>query len=210
MGVDLATDGASRVAESVNLAAVEAAKPLTKPTAILNSPAMAILPIITIPDPILRKRALPIERIDAELRRLADDMLATMYEAPGVGLAAPQVGISRRLIVADAAVAEDRRQPMVLINPEILTLGKETRVYEEGCLSLPDVKIDIERPTTLTVRFLDRDGKQQELAATGLLATVIQHEIDHLEGKLIIDFLSRLKRDMIVRRFRKNAKDVTA
>ena len=163
-----------------------------------------------IPDPILRKKALPIERVDAELRRLADDMLATMYEAPGVGLAAPQVGVSRRLIVADAAVEEDRRQPMVLINPEILTLGHETRVYEEGCLSLPDVKVDIERPTSLTVRFLDREGKQQELAASGLLATVIQHEVDHLEGRLIIDFLSRLKRDMIVRRFRKNAKGETA
>ncbi len=167
---------------------------------------MAILPIITVPDPILRKRALPIERVDDAVRRLADDMLATMYEAPGVGLAAPQVGVSRRLIVADPAGEDATRQPLVLINPEILTLGSEMRTYEEGCLSLPDVKVDIERPTSLTVRFLDRDGRAHEIAATGLLATVIQHEVDHLEGRLIIDFLSRLKRDMIVRRFRKQSK----
>ena len=167
---------------------------------------MTILPIITIPDPILRKKALPVERVDDAVRRLADDMLATMYDAPGVGLAAPQVGILRRLVVLDASEDEETRRPMVLINPEIVTLGSDKRVYEEGCLSIPEIKVEIERPASLTVRFLDRDGKSQELAAAGLLATAIQHEVDHLEGRLIIDFLSRLKRDIIVRRFRKQAK----
>ncbi len=167
---------------------------------------MTILPIITLPDPVLRKKAIPVEQVDEALRRLADDMLATMYDAPGIGLAAPQVGISRRLVVLDAAGDEEAKQPLVLINPEILKLGPEKRVYEEGCLSIPDVKVEIERPSTLTVRFLDRDGKRQELAAEGLLATAIQHEVDHLDGRLIIDFLSRLKRDIIVRRFRKQIK----
>lgn len=161
--------------------------------------------IITLPDPILRKTALPVERIDDDVRRLADDMLETMYEAPGIGLAAPQVAVSRRLIVLDASPGEDRN-PLVMINPEIVKLGAEMRVYEEGCLSIPDVKIEIERPASLTVRFLDRDGNRQELATEGLLATAVQHEIDHLDGRLIIDFLSRLKRDIIVRRFKKQAK----
>jgi peptide deformylase len=167
---------------------------------------MSKLPIVTVPDPILRKSALPVERVDDAARRLADDMLETMYDAPGVGLAAPQVGVSRRLIVVDASAKDDERAPLVLINPEIVVLGDERRVYEEGCLSIPDVKVDIERPATLTVRFLDRDGKAQQIVADGLLATVIQHEVDHLDGRLIIDFLSRLKRDMIVRKLKKIAK----
>jgi peptide deformylase len=133
-------------------------------------------------------------------------MLETMYAAPGVGLAAVQVGVLRRLIVLDTAKDDAPPRPLVLINPEIVSLGSEMREHEEGCLSIPDVRVDIERPAQLTVRFLDRDGKQQELAAHGLLATAIQHEIDHLNGKLIIDFLSRLKRDIIVRRFKKQAK----
>jgi peptide deformylase len=168
---------------------------------------MALLPIITLPDPLLRKTSAPIERVDDELRALADDMLETMYDAPGVGLAAVQVGILRRLIVADAAGKDEGRRPLVLINPEILTLGSDMRLHEEGCLSIPDVRIDIERPAWLRVRYLDRDGKPREMDASGLLATVIQHEIDHLNGRMIIDFLSRLKRDMIVRRFKKQAKD---
>ncbi|MEZ5850566.1 MAG: peptide deformylase [Hyphomicrobiaceae bacterium] len=167
---------------------------------------MSKLPIILIPDPVLRKAALAVERVDDELRRLADDMLETIYDAPGVGLAAPQVGVSRRLVVLDTASDEEGKKPLVLINPEIVRLGSETRVYEEGCLSIPDVKVEIERPSTLTVRFLDRDGKQQELDAEGLLATAIQHEVDHLDGRLIIDFLSRLKREMVIRRFRKSAR----
>jgi peptide deformylase len=172
---------------------------------------MTVLPIITLPDPLLRKPSAPIARIDADVRKLAADMLETMYAAPGVGLAAVQVGVPRRLIVLDTAKDEEPPQPLVLINPEIVTLGSELRQHEEGCLSIPDVRIDIERPGALTVRYLDLDGKPQELAATGLLATAIQHEIDHLNGKLIIDFLSRLKRDIIVRRFKKQAKaDATA
>jgi len=195
---------------------------------------MTKLEILTMPDPILRQPAARIERVDAPLRRLMDDMLETMYEAPGIGLAAPQVGVSRRLIVMD--IGEERaaetehaggshveamepghtssgaRQkvaphtPICMVNPEIVRLGPELRLYEEGCLSLPDVRIDIERPSSLTVRYIDRSGQPQELEAHGLLATVIQHEVDHLNGKLIIDYLSRLKRDMIVRKFRKAKK----
>jgi peptide deformylase len=167
---------------------------------------MAVLPIITLPDPLLRKKSAPVERIDEGIRKLAADMLETMYAAPGVGLAAVQVGVPRRLIVLDTAKDEEPPRPLVLVNPKIVTLGPEMRQHEEGCLSIPDVRIEIERPSTVTVRYTDLDGKQQEIAAEGLLATALQHEIDHLDGKLIIDFLSRLKRDIIVRRFRKQAK----
>ena len=169
---------------------------------------MAKRPIITLPDPILRKASAPVERIDEGVRKLADDMLATMYAAPGVGLAAVQVGVPRRLIVLDTAKGENEPpRPLVMINPQIVSLGSEMRRHEEGCLSIPDVRIEIERPSSVTVRFLDREGKAQELTADGLLATAIQHEIDHLNGRLIIDFLSRLKRDIIVRRFKKQAKE---
>jgi peptide deformylase len=168
---------------------------------------MAVRSIITLPDPLLSRKSSAVERVDAELRALADDMLETMYAAPGVGLAAVQVGVARRLIVLDTTSKEEEvRRPLVLVNPEILELGTERRVYEEGCLSIPDVRLEIERPATVKVRYLDREGVLQELAANGLLATAIQHEIDHLDGKLIIDFLSRLKRDIIVRKFRKQAK----
>ncbi|MBX9588969.1 MAG: peptide deformylase [Hyphomonadaceae bacterium] len=167
---------------------------------------MTIRPIITLPDPLLRTVSAPLERIDEAVRTLAADMLETMYAAPGVGLAAVQVGVPHRLIVLDTAKDEEPPRPLVLINPEIVTVGSELREHEEGCLSIPDVRIDIERPGSLKVRYLDLDGKMQELAAEGLLATAIQHEIDHLNGKLIIDFLSRLKRDIIIRRFKKQAK----
>ena len=164
---------------------------------------MTVRAIITLPDPLLRRKSAPVERIDAELKTLADDMLETMYAAPGVGLAAVQVGVPRRLVVLDTAKDEEPRRPLVLINPEIVALGPELRVHEEGCLSIPDIRLEIERPAAVTVRYLDRDGQPQELAAEGLLATAVQHEIDHLNGRLIIDFLSRLKRDIIVRKFRK-------
>jgi peptide deformylase len=175
---------------------------------------MSILPIIQLPEPILRQPAEPIERVDDELRQTLDDMLETMYDAPGVGLAANQVGIARRFVVVDAGNDSDEgegedaggRNPICLINPEIVSLGGQTRVYEEGCLSLPDVRVEVERPTEITVRYIDRDGHPQELDADGLLATVIQHEVDHLDGKLIIDYLSSLKRNMIVRRFKKLAR----
>ena len=175
---------------------------------------MSLLSIIKLPDPVLRQRAAPVERVDEELRQVLDDMLKTMYDAPGVGLAANQIGIARRFVVVDAGNDTDeeadgeaaRRNPICLINPEVVRLGEEMRTYEKGCLSLPDVRVDVDRPAEITVRYIDRDGNQQELEADGLLATVIQHEIDHLDGKLIIDYLSSLKRNMIVRRFKKLAR----
>lgn len=167
---------------------------------------MAKLSIIKLPDPLLRTRSTPVERIDEGVRRLARDMLETMYDAPGVGLAAIQVGVAKRLLVLDVAKDGAPPAPLVLINPEIVALGSETKVREEGCLSIPDVTVEIERPATLTVRYQDETGRTIEKEASGLLATAIQHEINHLDGKLIIDFLSRLRREMIVRRFRKLAK----
>ena len=167
---------------------------------------MATLPIITLPNALLRKQSAPIERIDGALGKLADDMLETMYAAPGVGLAAVQIGVPRRLIVVDTAKEDDPAAPLIMVNPEIVSLGSELRLHEEGCLSIPDERVEIERPARLTVRFLDRNGKLQELAAEGLLATVIQHEVDHLNGRLIVDYLSRLKRDIVIRRFKKLAK----
>ena len=167
---------------------------------------MAKLRIITLPDRRLRKASEPVARVDDELRKLADDMLETMYAAPGVGLAAVQIGKPIRLIVLDTAKDEAPPRPIAMVNPEIVKSAEETRVHEEGCLSLPEVRVEIERPASVTVRYTDRDGKRQELLADGLLATAIQHEIDHLNGKLIIDYLSKLKRDIIVRRFKKQAK----
>jgi peptide deformylase len=169
---------------------------------------MSLLPIVTLPDPILRQVSTPIDGVDANLRKLAADMLETMYDAPGIGLAAIQVGVAKRLLVLDIADEDEgeAKQPLVMINPKIVTLGNEMRSYEEGCLSLPEVRIEIERPATLTVTYLDLDGKAHERQASGLLATAIQHEIDHLDGKLIIDFLTRLKRDMVIRRFKKQAR----
>jgi peptide deformylase len=167
---------------------------------------MAKRPIIKLPDPILRTQSSAVQQVDDDMRQLIDDMLETMYQAPGIGLAAIQVAVPKRLLVLDVTDKDEERNPIAMINPEILRLGDESRVYEEGCLSIPDVLVDIERPSTVTVRYIDREGKQQELNADGLLATAIQHEIDHLDGKLIIDFLSRLKRDMVVRRFKKQVR----
>jgi peptide deformylase len=165
---------------------------------------MSTLPIITLPDPRLRQTSAP---VDGELLKLAGDMLETMYDAPGIGLAAVQVGVLKRLIVLDVSDDDREPNPLVLINPEILSLGDETRLHEEGCLSIPDHHIEIERPASLVVGYLDRDGKAQELKAEGLLATAIQHEVDHLNGKLIIDFLSRLRRDIVIRKFKKQARE---
>jgi len=170
---------------------------------------MSTLPIITLPDPLLRKTSTPVERVDAELLKLADDMLETMYDAPGIGLAAIQVAVPKRLIVLDVSENEEAPEPLVLFNPEILKLGEGTRVHEEGCLSIPDFRLDIERPSTIKVGYIDREGKPRELDAEGLLATALQHEIDHLNGKLIIDFLSRLQRDMVVRKFKKSAREAS-
>ena len=169
--------------------------------------AMSILPIIALPDPILRKISEPVERVDDSVLKLMDDMLETMYDAPGIGLAAIQVGEPRRIVVIDTADEGEDKKPLFLINPEIVALGPGTRLYEEGCLSIPDVRVEIERPDAVTVAYTDREGKRREIAAKGLLATALQHELDHLDGHLIIDFLSRLKRDMIIRKFKKQARD---
>ena len=164
---------------------------------------MAVLPIITIPDAVLRKNAAQIERVDTTLLKLAEDMLATMYDAPGIGLAAPQVGILSRLIVMDASRDEEPKQPLIMVNPVILELGTEMRTHEEGCLSIPDFTAEIERPAMTRVSYIDTEGKQQEKTLEGIWSTLVQHEIDHLNGVLFIDYLSRLKRDMIVKKFTK-------
>lgn len=171
---------------------------------------MALLPIIQLPDPILRQVSKPVERVDDEVRRLIDDMFATMYDAPGVGLAAIQVAVPRRLLVLDVADKDDEPQPIAMVNPQILRLGDELRLHEEGCLSIPDTRVEIERPAQVRVRYTDRNGVIQELDAEGLMATAIQHEIDHLDGRLIIDFLSKLRRDMVIRKFKKAAKSGSA
>jgi peptide deformylase len=164
---------------------------------------MAIHPILTIPEPVLRTKAKPIERVDAELRRLMNGMLETMYDAPGIGLAAPQIGVSRRLIVMDPAKDDAPKTPLIMVNPEILDRSEEMRLHDEGCLSIPDFTAEIERPAKTCVAFIDREGKKQEVKLEGIWSTLVQHEIDHLNGILFIDYLSRLKRDMVVRKFTK-------
>jgi peptide deformylase len=164
---------------------------------------MSVRDIIKMPDPVLRKKALPLERVDDEVRQLAADMLETMYDAPGIGLAAPQVAVSRRLIVMDIARDEEPKNPLVMINPEIISLGDELRVHEEGCLSIPDIYAEIDRPGQCRVRYIDEEGVAQEMDCEGLMATVVQHEIDHLDGVLFIDHLSRLRRDRLVKKFMK-------
>lgn len=168
---------------------------------------MSIKPLIILPDPVLRKISTPIERVDANLQKLADDMLETMYQAPGIGLAAIQVGEPLRLLVIDVASKDEPKAPQVFINPEILWKSDEPNVYEEGCLSIPDYYAEVERPKRIRVSYLDRDGKKQECEADGLLATCLQHEIDHLDGVLFIDHISKLKRDMVIRKFKKIAKE---
>jgi peptide deformylase len=167
---------------------------------------MALKTILTAPDPRLKKKSKPVASVDAEVRQLMDDMLETMYAAPGIGLAAVQVGVPRRVVVLDVAEDDEERQPLYLVNPEIVSLGTEMRLHEEGCLSIPEVRVEIERPASLILRYTDHAGERKELEASGLLATAIQHEINHLDGKLIIDFLSSLKRDMVVRKFKKQAR----
>lgn len=167
---------------------------------------MTIKPLVLLPDPILRQQSLPVERFDSELRQFAGDMLETMYDAPGIGLAAIQVGVPRRMLAIDTAGKDDKPAPQFFINPEIIATGDEVSVYEEGCLSIPDYYAEVERPAKLTVRYLDLDGKSHELEAEGLLATCLQHEIDHLNGILFIDHISKLKRDMVVRKFTKLAR----
>lgn len=168
---------------------------------------MALLPILTAPDPRLKKKSLPVAAVDAGVRQLMDDMLETMYAAPGIGLAAPQVGALKRVIVLDIDREETKTGPLFMANPEIVEASDEDVTYEEGCLSVPDHYSDVARPAAVRVRYLDRDGKKQELACEGLLATCVQHEIDHLDGILFIDHISSLKRNMILRKLLKARKE---
>lgn len=167
---------------------------------------MAILPIIELPDPRLRLVSEPVGEVDAAVRRLMDDMLDTMYDAPGIGLAAIQVAVAQRVLVMDVAREGDPKAPICFANPEVIWSSDTVNVYQEGCLSIPDYYEDVERPERVRVRYLDRDGKLQELEADGLLATCLQHEIDHLNGVLFIDHLSRLKRERVVKKFTKAAR----
>ncbi|MDH4439254.1 MAG: peptide deformylase [Rhizobium sp.] len=167
---------------------------------------MTIKPLIILPDPLLRQVSAPVERVDSELNQLVDDMLETMYEAPGIGLAAVQVGVPRRLLVIDLAKEGEEPAPLVFINPKVIRSSDDRSSYEEGCLSIPDYYAEVERPAAITVTSLDRTGKEVTTEADGLLATCLQHEIDHLEGVLFIDHISRLKREMVIKRFTKAAR----
>lgn len=168
---------------------------------------MALKTIITAPDPRLKKKSKPVDKVDAEVRQLMDDMLETMYAAPGIGLAAPQVGVLKRVIVLDIDREEVQTGPLCMVNPEVVEASDEDATYEEGCLSLPEHYSDVVRPAKVTVRYLDRDGKKQEMACEGLLATCVQHEIDHLDGILFVDHISALKRNMILRKLLKARKE---
>jgi peptide deformylase len=167
-------------------------------------------PIIIIPDPLLKTVSAPVERVNGRVRGVLDDMLETMYAAPGIGLAGIQVGIPERVVVIDVSKEEEERNPICLVNPEITWTSEERSVYEEGCLSIPEYYEEVERPAECTVRFLDQDGAEREMQCAGLLSTCVQHEIDHLNGVLFIDHISRLKRDRVMRKFAKARKQETA
>ena len=169
---------------------------------------MALREILTEPNEILREKSLKVERVDGDLQKLMDDMLETMYAAPGIGLAAIQVGVPKRIIVLDISRNEEPKKPMFFINPEIVEKAKNNSTYEEGCLSVPGQFAEIERPESCHLKFLDYNGQPQEIKAEGMLATCIQHEIDHLEGILFIDYLSKLKRTMIVKKLSKQKKTI--
>ena len=170
---------------------------------------MAKRPIITAPDPRLKVVSEPVGKVDDALRALMDDMLETMYAAPGVGLAAIQIAVPKRVIVLDVSKREDESaapRPICLVNPEIIWVSEERSTCQEGCLSIPEVFEDVERPARVRARYLDREGRPQEIEAEGILATCLQHEVDHLNGVLFIDHISRLKRELLLKKFRKNAK----
>ena len=167
---------------------------------------MALRDILVIPDKRLRMKSEPVKAIDKEVRALIEDMFETMYAAPGIGLAAIQIGVPRRVVTMDLAKKDDPAEPQVFINPEIVWWSDDKATYEEGCLSIPDYYEEVVRPARCRVRYLDETGEQRELEADGLLAVCVQHEIDHLDGKLFIDHLSRLKRELIVRKFRNAAR----
>jgi peptide deformylase len=170
---------------------------------------MALRDIIKLPDKRLRLVSDPVDKIDAELKRLVEDMFETMYHAPGIGLAAVQLGVPKRVVTMDIAKKEETKNPQVFINPEIVWSSEDMSVYEEGCLSIPDIHEDVERPARVIIRYRDLAGKAQETQAEGLFATCIQHEIDHLNGVLFIDHISKLKRDRIIKKFTKAAKRTT-
>ncbi len=170
---------------------------------------MSIREIVIEPDPILRKKSQPIENVDDKMRKLMDDMLATMYAAPGIGLAAVQIGVLKRLIVIDVSKQNEKKSPLFLINPKITFKSKITSTYEEGCLSLPGYFAEVDRPAECHLEYIDYFGKQKNLKAEGILATCIQHEVDHLNGVLFVDYLSKLKKDMIIKKLKKHKKEMS-
>ena len=168
--------------------------------------AMAVRDILIIPDKRLRLKSEPVKAVDKTLRALIDDMFETMYAAPGIGLAAIQIGEARRVVTMDLAKKDEPKQPQVFINPEVTWSSDEKAIYEEGCLSIPEYYEEVERPKSVRVKYLDLDLKPQEIEADGLLSTCLQHEIDHINGVLFIDHISKLKRDMVMKKFKKAAK----
>ena len=164
--------------------------------------------ILTLPDPILRKTSEPVEKIDKKIKNLMDDMLETMYAAPGIGLAAVQIGILKRIIVIDLSKEGEKKKPIFIVNPEIISKSSDLVSYEEGCLSIPNQFAEVERPNTCKIKFLDYEGNKKELEAKGLLSTCIQHEIDHLNGILFIDYLSKLKKEIIIKKAKKQKKEI--
>ena len=167
---------------------------------------MALREILVVPDPVLKQVSAPVAAVDDELRALMDDMLETMYAAPGIGLAAIQIGVPKRVIVMDIARQDEPKAPRYFVNPEILWASEETVPYEEGCLSVPEIYDEVERPARVKLRYLNYQGEQVEEDAEGLFAVCIQHEMDHLDGVLFIDHLSRLKREQAVKKVKKQAK----
>ena len=168
---------------------------------------MTIKPIITVPNEVLKKISDPIEKIGVSEKKLINDLFETMYNANGIGLAAVQVGILKRILVIDVSTNEEKKNPLCFINPVIKKISDETSIYEEGCLSIPDTFIEIERPKICEVEYIDLDGKIKNIKCDGLLSTCLQHEINHLDGKLIIDSLTKLKRDIIIKKISKNKKN---
>jgi peptide deformylase len=172
----------------------------------ITSPHMAVREILTLPDKRLRLKSEPVRRVDAGVRKLVEDMFETMYDAPGIGLAAVQIGVAKRVVTMDLSKKEGDHKPQVFINPQIVWESEETSTYEEGCLSIPEYYEEVERPERVRVKYLDLDGKEHEVEAKGLLATCFQHEIDHTNGVLFIDHISKLKRDRVTKKFAKAAK----
>lgn len=164
---------------------------------------MAILPILVAPHPVLKQKAEPVKEVTPEIAKLMDDMLETMYDAPGIGLAAPQVGVSKRILVIDVSGRDEDPKPLRMANPEVVWSSDDYSVYEEGCLSFPEQYADVERPARVKVTYIDETNTKREIEADGLLATCIQHEIDHLEGIVFVDHVSTLKRNMIMRKLQK-------